>query len=113
MTAVAKRLEQINPTADRVVVKEDDPDEMVQGVEVDLYVPESAQEQPTMGAVLATGPGARDERTGERRPMTVQPGDRVVYGKWTGTAVETEEEGEVLITREEYILCVLEENGGG
>lgn len=114
-TATARRVrtaDQLRPAGDHVVVREDEPEEQVDG----LYIPDTAQKQPTTGTVLAAGPGRRNEATGEREPMRLEVGDRVLYGKWSGTAFETVKDGEVLLIRQEHVLALLEEEdaaGGG
>lgn len=102
--------EQIRPYGDQVLIKEDAEEEMTGG---GLYVPEQAQERPTRGTVLAVGPGARNERTGEREPVNLDPGDRVIYGKYTGQAVETREDGKLILTRERHVFGLYLGDGDG
>jgi len=70
-----------------------------------LYVPDTAKEKPQEGEVLAVGPGARDEK-GERIPMDVKVGDRVIFSKYSGTEVKVDGE-EYLILSENNILAIL------
>jgi chaperonin GroES len=71
-----------------------------------IYVPETAKEKPQEGKVLAAGPGRRDE-DGDRIPMDVQVGDRVLYAKYAGTEIKLEDK-KVLILKESDILAILE-----
>jgi len=70
-----------------------------------LYVPDTAKEKPQEGEVLAVGPGARDEK-GERIPMDVKVGDRVIFSKYSGTEVKVDGE-EYLILSESNVLAIL------
>jgi len=92
----------IQPLADRVVVKPaDDTEEMRGG----LYIPDTAKEKPQQGEVVAVGPGKVSE-DGTRLEMDVKVGDRVLYGKYSGTDV-TLDGAEYLIVRESDILAVI------
>jgi chaperonin GroES len=76
-----------------------------------LIIPDTAKEKPSEGQVLASGPGARDER-GELVPLTVKPGDRILFGKWSGTEVKLDGE-ELLIMKETDILGIVESRQSG
>ena len=91
------------PLHDRVAVKRVEEEQRTKG---GLIIPDTAKEKPMQGEVLAVGPGARDE-DGELVPMSVQVGDRVLFGKWSGTEVKLDDE-EVLIMKESDLLGVLE-----
>ena len=91
------------PLHDRVAVKRIEEETKTKG---GLIIPDTAKEKPMQGEVLAVGPGARDE-DGDLVPMSVQVGDRVLFGKWSGTEVKIEDE-EVLIMKESDIMGVLE-----
>ena len=91
------------PLHDRVAVKRVEEEKRTKG---GLIIPDTAQEKPMQGEVLAVGPGARDDK-GELVPMGVQVGDRVLFGKWSGTEVKLDDE-EVLIMKEADIMGVLE-----
>ncbi|HUG01531.1 MAG TPA: co-chaperone GroES [Longimicrobiales bacterium] len=92
----------ITPLADRVVVKPlEDTEEMRGG----LYIPDTAKEKPQQGEVIAVGPGKVNDN-GERTPMEVKAGDRVLYGKYSGTEI-TVDGDEVLILRESDVLAVV------
>jgi chaperonin GroES len=71
-----------------------------------IIIPDTAKEKPQRGEVLAAGPGARDE-SGQVRPLDVKPGDRILFGKWSGSEVILDGE-ELLIMKESDILGVLE-----
>jgi chaperonin GroES len=92
------------PLHDRVVVRRIDEDERTKG---GIIIPDTAKEKPQQGEVLAVGPGATDEK-GQVQPLDVKPGDRVLFGKWSGTEVKIDGE-DVLIMKESDILGVLEE----
>jgi chaperonin GroES len=91
------------PLHDRVVVRRLEEDEKTPG---GIIIPDTAKEKPQQGEIVATGPGARDEK-GEVQPLDVKPGDRVLFGKWSGTEVKIDGEG-LLIMKESDILGVLE-----
>jgi len=91
------------PLHDRVVVKRVKEEEKTRG---GIIIPDTAQEKPQEGEVIAVGPGARDE-DGERIPLDVKVGDRVLFGKWSGTEVKIDGE-ELLIMKESDIMGVLE-----
>jgi chaperonin GroES len=86
-----------------VVVKRVKEEEKTKG---GIIIPDTAQEKPQEGEVLAVGPGARDE-DGERIDMDVKVGDRVLFGKWSGTEVKIDGE-DLLIMKESDIMGVLE-----
>ena len=90
------------PLHDRVVVKRIDAEEKTAG---GIIIPDSAKEKPSQGEVIAVGPGARDE-SGKLVPLDVQVGDRVLFGKWSGTEVKIDGQ-ELLIMKESDIMGVL------
>ena len=92
------------PLHDRVLVKRVKEEEKTRG---GIIIPETAQEKPQEGEVVAVGPGARDEK-GERITPEVKVGDRILFGKWSGTEVKVDGE-ELLIMKESDILGVIEE----
>ena len=92
------------PLHDRVAVKRVEEEQKTKG---GLIIPDTAKEKPMQGEVLAVGPGARDDKGG-LVPMGVQVGDRVLFGKWSGTEVKLDGE-ELLIMKESDIMGVLEE----
>jgi chaperonin GroES len=93
----------LKPLGGRVIVEPIEQEEMTAG---GIILPETAKEKPQEGKVLAAGPGERDE-DGERIPMEVQVGDRVLYAKYSGTEVKMDGK-KLLILRESDILAVLE-----
>jgi len=91
------------PLHDRVVVRRVEEETKTKG---GIIIPDTAKEKPQQGEVIAVGPGARDE-SGKLIPLDVKPGDRVLFGKWSGTEVKINGE-EVLIMKESDILGVLD-----
>ncbi len=91
------------PLHDRVVVKALESEERTKG---GIIIPDTAKEKPMQGKVVAVGPGARGE-DGKIQPMGVKAGDKVLYGKWSGTEVKIDGE-ELLIVKESDILGVIE-----
>lgn len=90
------------PLHDRVVVRRLQADEKTKG---GIIIPDTAKEKPQEGEVVAVGPGARDE-TGKLVPLDVKPGDRVLFGKWSGSDVKLDGE-ELLIMKESDIMGIL------
>ncbi|MCC7250916.1 co-chaperone GroES [Hyphomicrobium sp.] len=91
------------PLHDRVVVKRVEEDTKTAG---GIIIPDTAKEKPQQGEVVAVGPGARDEQ-GKIVALEVKPGDRVLFGKWSGTEVKIDGE-DLLIMKESDILGILE-----
>ncbi len=102
MAKAASKVE-VRPLADRVVVKPLDEAEQMRG---GLYIPDTAKEKPSQGEVIAVGPGKLAD-DGSRMPMDVKVGDRVLYGKYSGTDVTLDGE-EYLILRESDILAIIQ-----
>jgi chaperonin GroES len=92
------------PLHDRVVVKRIDAEEKSAG---GIIIPDSAKEKPSQGEVIAVGPGGRDD-AGKLVPLDVQVGNRVLFGKWSGTEVKIDGV-EYLIMKESDIMGILEE----
>ena len=92
------------PLHDRVVVRRMDAEEKTAG---GIIIPDTAKEKPQEGEVIAVGPGARNEK-GELVPLDVKPGDRILFGKWSGTEVKLDGD-ELLIMKESDILGILEQ----
>ena len=93
------------PLHDRVLVRRIEQDEKTAG---GIIIPDTAQEKPTEGEVLAVGSGVRDEN-GELQPLDVKAGDRILFGKWSGTEVELDGD-ELLIMKESDIMGVLKKS---
>ncbi|NBB83464.1 MAG: co-chaperone GroES [Alphaproteobacteria bacterium] len=93
------------PLHDRVLVRRVDQDEKTAG---GIIIPDTAKEKPMQGEVVAVGAGARDE-TGQVVALDVKAGDRVLFGKWSGTEVKIDGE-ELLIMKESDIFGIIEES---
>jgi chaperonin GroES len=91
------------PLHDRVLVRRIEAEEKTAG---GIIIPDTAKEKPQEGEIVAAGPGARDE-SGKLIALDVKPGDRVLFGKWSGTEVKINGE-ELLIMKESDILGVIE-----
>jgi len=94
------------PLHDRVVVRRIDAEEKTKG---GIIIPDTAKEKPQEGEVIAVGPGARDEN-GQIQALDVKAGDRILFGKWSGTEVKIDGE-ELLIMKESDIMGVIEQSG--
>ncbi len=90
------------PLHDRVVVRRLDEDEKTAG---GLIIPDSAKEKPSEGEIISVGAGARDE-SGGRVAMDVKAGDKVLFGKWSGTEVKVDGE-DLLIMKESDIMGII------
>ena len=91
------------PLHDRVVVKRIDAEEKTAG---GIIIPDSAKEKPSQGEVIAVGPGGRDE-AGKLIPIDLKVGDRVLFGKWSGTEVKIDTE-DLLILKKSDVMGVIE-----
>jgi chaperonin GroES len=99
--AATKTSTKVAPLADRVVVKALEETEQMRG---GLFIPDTAKEKPQQGEIIAVGPGRFEE--GKRVPMELKVGDRVLYGKYSGTEV-TIDDDQFLILRESDVLAVV------
>ena len=99
-TATKTRLK-VLPLADRVAIRPMEEKEERKG---GLYIPDTAKEKPIQGEVIAAGPGRMEK--GQRVPMELKVGDRVVYGKYTGSQVELDEE-EIILIKESDVIAKL------
>jgi chaperonin GroES len=90
------------PLHDRVVVRRIEAQEKTKG---GIIIPDTAQEKPQEGEIIAVGPGGRDE-AGKLIPIDVKPGNRVLFGKWSGTEVKIDGE-DLLIMKESDIMGVI------
>ena len=93
----------VRPLHDRVVVRRVEEDTKTKG---GIIIPDTAQEKPMQGEIIAVGPGGRDE-SGKLIPIDLKPGDFVLFGKWSGTEVKIEGE-ELLIMKESDVMGVIE-----
>jgi chaperonin GroES len=91
------------PLHDRVMIRRVDPEGRSTG---GIIIPDTAQEKPMEGEIVAVGPGARDE-TGKVVPLDVKPGDRILFGKWSGSEIKLDGE-DLLIMTESDIMGVIE-----
>ena len=93
----------VRPLHDRILIKRIEEQETVKG---GIIIPDTAKEKPQEGEVMAVGTG-RKEKDGKVIPLDVKPGDRILFGKYSGTDIRIADE-EYLILREEEVLAVLE-----
>ena len=91
----------VSPLADRVVIKAAEEAEQMRG---GLYIPDTAKEKPQQGEIIAAGPGKYED--GKLVPMSVKVGDKVLYGKYSGTEISLDGDT-VLILRESDVLAVV------
>ncbi len=91
------------PLHDRVVVKRVDSEEKTKG---GIIIPDTAKEKPSEGVIISVGPGARDD-SGKVTALDVKAGDRVLFGKWSGTEIKLNGE-DLLIMKESDIMGVIE-----
>jgi len=95
----------VRPLHDRIIVQRLEEEEKTKG---GIIIPDTAKEKPSQGEVIAVGPGGRDE-SGKLVPLDVQVGNRVLFGKWSGTEVKIDGV-EYLIMKESDIMGILEES---
>ena len=98
--AVAKK---IKPLSDRVLVKPIEKEVEKKG---GIIIPDTAKEKPQEGEVVAVGPGKRDD-DGKLIPMDVKSGDKILYGKYSGTEIKLDDEEEYLIMNQDDILGII------
>jgi chaperonin GroES len=91
------------PLHDRVVVRRLDAEEKTKG---GIIIPDTVKEKPQEGEIVAVGPGARDEK-GKIVPLELKKGDRILFGKWSGTEIKIDGE-ELLIMKESDVMGVIE-----
>jgi chaperonin GroES len=96
------------PLHDRVVVRRLEGEEKSKG---GIIIPDTAKEKPQEGEIIAVGPGARDE-AGKLVPLDVKSGDRILFGKWSGTEVKIDGE-DLLIMKESDVMGVIEGKAAG
>jgi len=93
----------LRPLQDRVLIRRVEPEVKSSG---GIFIPDTAQEKPTEGEVVAVGPGVRDE-AGKLHPLDLKSGDRVLFGKWSGTEVKLDGE-DLIIMKEADIMGVID-----
>ena len=91
------------PLGDRVLIKRIEEEEKTKG---GIIIPDTAKEKPQEGEVVAVGPGVRDDN-GKVQPLDVKTGDRILFGKWSGTEVKIDGQ-DLLIMKESDVLGVVE-----
>ncbi|MDW6021095.1 co-chaperone GroES [Mesorhizobium sp. BAC0120] len=91
------------PLHDRILVRRVEAEEKTAG---GIIIPDTAKEKPQEGEVVAVGPGGRDE-AGQLQPLDVKPGDRILFGKWSGTEIRLDGE-DLLIMKESDVMGVIE-----
>ena len=94
----------LRPLQDRVLIRRVDPEAKTAG---GIFIPDTAQEKPMQGEVVAIGPGVRDE-VGKLHALDLKRGDRVLFGKWSGTEVKLDGE-DLMIMKEADIMGVLDQ----
>jgi chaperonin GroES len=99
MSGKSKPKLKIQPLEDRVVIFPDDETETMRG---GLYIPDTAKEKPTQGEILAVGPGRMEK--GQRVPMDLKVGDKVIYGKYSGTPYSVDGD-EVIIIKASDVMA--------
>src|SRR5579862_1821503 len=93
----------LRPLQDRVLIRRVEPETKTSG---GIFIPDTAQEKPMEGEIVAVGPGVRDENS-KLQPLDVKAGDRVLFGKWSGTEVKLDGE-DLMIMKESYIIGVID-----
>ncbi|AHF83114.1 molecular chaperone GroES [Rhizobium leguminosarum bv. trifolii WSM1689] len=91
------------PLHDRILVRRVDSEEKTKG---GIIIPDTAKEKPQEGEVIAVGPGARND-AGQIQPLDVKPGDRILFGKWSGTEIKINGE-DLLIMKESDVMGIIE-----
>ena len=104
--ATSSAVTTFTPLHDRILVRRVEEGETIRG---GIIIPDSAKEKPQEGEVVAAGPGARDE-DGKRVEMELKAGDRILFGKWSGTEVKIDGE-DLIIMKESDVLGVLASSG--
>jgi chaperonin GroES len=104
MATATKTKTDIRPLHDKILVRRDE----AQGVtESGIYLPEGSKDKPKTGVVEAVGDGSLNTDTGERTPLTVQPGDRVIFSSYAGTEIKLNDD-ELLIMSEDEVLAIID-----
>jgi chaperonin GroES len=96
----------LKPIGDRIIVRRESSDAKSAG---GIILPDTAQKKPQRGTILAVGPGKVNKKTGQRQPMQLKAGDKVLFTSWAGDEFKDRKEaGEVLVMHEEDVLAVIE-----
>jgi len=103
MCCIRESIMNFRPLHDRVVVKRIEGEEKTKG---GIIIPDNAKEKPQEGEIVAVGPGVRDE-SGKLMPLDLKAGDRILFGKWSGTEVKIDGQ-ELLIMKESDVMGVIE-----
>lgn len=104
MATATKSKIDIRPLHDKIIVRRDEAETMT---ESGIYLPESAKDRPKTGVVEAVGDGKLNTETGDRTPLTVKKGDKVIFSSYAGTEVKLGDE-ELLIMSEDDVLAVID-----
>ncbi|MBX3364656.1 MAG: co-chaperone GroES [Phycisphaeraceae bacterium] len=94
----------VRPLHDKIIVRRDEPESRTS---TGIYLPESSKDKPKQGTVLSVGDGALNHDTGERIPLTIKAGDKVIFTSYAGTELKLNDE-ELLIMSEDEILAVID-----
>lgn len=95
----------VRPLGDKILVRRD---EATSKTESGIYLPESSKDKPKTGIVEAVGTGALNTETGERIPLTIKKGDRVIFTSYAGTEIKLDGQGEFLMMSEDDVLAVID-----
>jgi chaperonin GroES len=103
MATKTKKKVSLRPLHDKILVERDEPTAQTAA---GIYLPESSKEKPTTATVLAVGEGTLNETTGQRTPLGISVGDRVILSKWGGTEVKLDGEEYLIITASDVLAIV-------
>ena len=96
----------LKPIGDRIIVRRESSDEKTAG---GILLPDAARKKPQRGVVLAVGPGRVNKKTGDRQPMQLKAGDKVLFTSWAGDEFKDRRDpNEILVMHEEDVLAVIE-----
>ncbi len=97
---------ELQPIGDRIIVRREASDEKTAG---GILLPDNAKQKPQRGTILAVGPGKVNKKTGQRQPMQLKAGDKVLFTSWAGDEFKDRKQaGEILVMHEEDVLAVIE-----
>ncbi len=95
----------LQPIGDRIIVRREASDAKSAG---GVFIPDAAQKKPQRGTILAVGPGKLNKKTGDRTPLQLKAGDKVLFTSWAGDEFKDRKSDEVLVMHEEDVLAVIE-----